>query len=433
MRGDGESWRPLFDGEVADRVWQSILEVAAALREPPTGGEVVSRNGGKGGIHGPALFFTYLASVREDEKAPDVAMAHLDEVLETLATVPLGPSLYGGIAGLGWTLQHLEGRLYEPDEEDDDCRQIDEALLARLRRAPWSDIYDLIQGLVGLGVYALDGLPRKTARECLELVVERLAELAEDQAPGTTWFTPPRFLPRHQREFAPDGYYNLGVAHGVPGVIGLLAEACAAGVAEDRARPLLDRAVSWLLAQEFPAGRGSCYPTTIAPGGKVSPPSRLAWCYGDAGVAATLLLAGRAVNHAGWESEGLRIARETARRRTLEEAEVVDAGLCHGAAGLGHLYNRFYQATGDETWAELARHWISATLDLRRRGEGLAGYLSYEPAPELGPDGKMVSAWRAVPSFLTGASGVGLALLAAVSDVEPAWDRVLLCSIPPRP
>ena len=35
----------------------------------------------------------------------------------------------------------------------------------------------------------------------------------------------------------PDGYYNLGVAHGVPGIIGLLAQVIAAGVAVN----LLDR------------------------------------------------------------------------------------------------------------------------------------------------------------------------------------------------
>jgi hypothetical protein len=36
------------------------------------------------------------------------------------------------------------------------------------------------------------------------------------------------------------------------------------------------------------------------------------------------------------------------------------------------------------------------------------------------------------PGFLTGAAGIGLALLAATSPVEPAWDRVLLASVPPR-
>ena len=42
-------------------------------------------------------------------------------------------------------------------------------------------------------------------------------------------------------------------------------------------------------------------------------------------------------------------------------------------------------------------------------------------------------AWRPDPGFLEGVAGVGLALLGAVSDVEPAWDRVLLTSLPPPP
>jgi hypothetical protein len=35
--------------------------------------------------------------------------------------------------------------------------------------------------------------------------------------------------------------------------------------------------------------------------------------------------------------------------------------------------------------------------------------------------------------LLTGAAGIALALLAAVTPVEPAWDKVLLVSVPPSP
>ena len=38
--------------------------------------------------------------------------------------------------------------------------------------------YDLIIGLVGIGVYALERLPRTSARECIELIVDRLDETA---------------------------------------------------------------------------------------------------------------------------------------------------------------------------------------------------------------------------------------------------------------
>jgi hypothetical protein len=35
------------------------------------------------------------------------------------------------------------------------------------------------------------------------------------------------------------------------------------------------------------------------------------------------------------------------------------------------------------------------------------------------------------PGLLTGAAGIALALLAATSLIEPAWDRVLLVAVPP--
>ena len=107
----------------------------------------------------------------------------------------------------------------------------------------------------------------------------------------------------------------------------------------------------------------------------------------------------------------------------MEKTQVTDAGLCHGAAGLGHLFNRLYQATDDETLAEAARFWFRYTLELRRPGEGVAGF----PSWRSNRDGGM--SWQADAGFLTGASGVALALLGAVTTLEPSWDRVLLSSI----
>ena len=40
--------------------------------------------------------------------------------------------------------------------------------------------------------------------------------------------------------------------------------------------------------------------------------------------------------------------------------------------------------------------------------------------------------WVDDAGLLTGAAGIALALLAAATPVEPAWDRMLLTSIPPR-
>ena len=126
--------------------------------------------------------------------------------------------------------------------------------------------YDLVNGLVGYGVYALERLPDPVAVDCLERIVDRLAELAERTPDGSTWYTPARLLGGSDRGVAPDGYYNLGVAHGVPGVATLLAAACGAGVARERADSLAREAIRWLLAQRLRKPGPARFPYWLAPG-----------------------------------------------------------------------------------------------------------------------------------------------------------------------
>ena len=46
-----------------------------------------------------------------------------------------------------------------------------------------------------------------------------------------------------------------------------------------------------------------------------------------------------------WQTEAVAIA-ERAAARAIEDSGVVDASVCHGSAGLAHIFNRLYQATG---------------------------------------------------------------------------------------
>jgi lantibiotic modifying enzyme len=419
------SWRPLLEDELARRVEDALQRIVEGLpeldrTEREAGGErrLIARGLG-GGAAGQSLFWAYLALDRNDEAAAERAEECLDRAAEELASVAMGPGLYGGVAGVGWVSEHLEGRLFEVDEDGEDANlEVDDALLAHLEHRPWRADYDLVSGLVGFGVYATERLPRPTARECLERVVEHLGELAVERPGGIAWHTPPELLPPHQRRDFPDGYLNLGVAHGVPGVIPILAAACRAGVAAERARTLLDGAVAWLLTQRLDGG----FPYHAGEGEEH--PARLAWCYGDPGVAVALLAAARAVGEAGWRSAAVEIARGAA-RRDPETAGVQDAGLCHGAAGLGHLFNRIHQATGDGPCGEAARFWYRRALEMEPPGEWVTGFPSLQPQP----DGSRQVVEET--GFLTGVAGVGLAFLAALSSREPSWDRVLLAELPP--
>jgi lantibiotic biosynthesis protein len=429
-----------------------------------------------GGTAGVALFFAYRAGRGDGPGAAgdsEAAGVLLERTTEALATTPLAPDLYAGFAGVAWTAEHLYGPRFAPaiaaaaaeteaaagmetpaaapeaaagmetpaalpgeaaeEDAEDPLAEIDAALLSYLDHSPWTADFDLIRGLAGFGVYALERLPRPSAIACLTKIVDRLAETAEHGPQGTTWHTAPELLPDWQRKIFPGGYYNLGVAHGVPAVVAMLGATTAAagrvGAAGDpaaaalagRARSLAEGALRWLLAQQLPPGEASRFGSTFSP---EAPPqrSRLAWCYGDPGIAAALLVTARARGDAALERLAIDLALEAA-GRPMERSGVRDAGLCHGSAGLAHLFNRMYQETGEPRLADVSRRWFERALDFRQPGLGLAGYRAFQVE-----DDGVTEKWRTDAGLLEGVAGIGLALLAGLGDFEPAWDRILMLS-----
>jgi hypothetical protein len=85
-----------------------------------------------------------------------------------------------------------------------------------------------------------------------------------------------------------------------------------------------------------------------------------------------------------------------------------------------------FQATGELRLGQAAWIWFERTLAMQRPGKGIGGFET------RGSDGAGSPAWSDDPGLLTGATGIALALLAATSPIEPAWDRMLLVSIPPQ-
>jgi lantibiotic modifying enzyme len=422
-------WRPLLTGEEAERALTTAEEIAAAIGRPPAlptsaasgfwrrDYRDFSLADGRAGI---AVFLSYLEVARPGRGYGEWALWQLGEAVAGTARVVSPPRLYSGFPGVAWALEHLAGRLYEVDGEDAG-EEVARTLAELLGEAPWDRPVELVGGAAGLGVYALERLGRPHGEQCLRRTIERLAEVAERRGDGITWWTPASWLTSGDRERFPAGRYTLGVSHGVPGVIAFLGEAAAA-LDSAAAWTLLRGAVAWLCAQKLPAGSPSTFPNAVAPGATPAP-TRLSWCYGDLGISLALLGAARRAGEREWEAEALALARGSAVRR-FEVSGVVDPCLCHGAAGAAHLFNRLFQATGEPLFAAAARGWIERTYALRRAEGARAGFMAWLPGESGGYE------WLDDPGLLTGAAGVGLALLAAATAIEPAWDRILLVSVP---
>ncbi|HEX7166522.1 MAG TPA: lanthionine synthetase C family protein [Acidimicrobiales bacterium] len=411
MSGSYAGWGPVLFGADAEHALALAEGIAAALRAPENQ-EHVSALGPSysGGWMGIALA---LDATGDREGALHLA----ERAIDWASAASFDPRLYIGDPGIAFSLDVLAG-----DEADDEDGDVDEALAKLVTSAsPWPGSYDLIHGIVGIGTYALSRLrrvadpDRSTNRWTAEQVVERLGELATDTPAGTTWVTRIETLPvkGDRADRYPDGYYDMGLAHGIAGVVTFLAGATAAGV--PGASDLLERAVPWVLEQ----GANGSYPLLFGPG---DPPQhgRIAWCYGDPSVAIALLAAGRALGADDVVDAARRLTRLAA-ARPREASGVVDAMLCHGSAGLGHLFNRLAHQLGDDQVEATARGWYLAAIAAHDASVALGGFLGFRPPREGHPGG-----YAPVAGLLEGSAGVALTFVAAATGADPVWDELFL-------
>ena len=356
-------WKPILDGALADRAWAAIDDVARALAPDSDDAGPASDS---------VLFWAYLASTRDDAASTDAAARAAQRFSETLGRGIDRPALHEGLSGVGFVAAHVASGA------DAALAVIDEKLLATT-----PDDFDVVSGIAGIGVYFL----ARDHAAGLAHVVDRLATTAARGPDGATWLSHPGLLDDADRW--PWGKYDCGVAHGVAGVVGVLARIAAHPDAPPRAPALRDDGARWLAAQR----RDGRLPEAVY--GDQWARARTAWCYGEPGAVAALWGHVDVPDPRGW------LARV--------DDGVADAGLCHGAAGLGHLANRLWHATGDVIYRDAARTWLSRALALP------------------------IDATSArAGNLLSGRAGVGLALLAAVGELEPAWDRMLVCDLPVR-
>jgi lantibiotic biosynthesis protein len=414
------SCRRLLTGTLADRARDAVFDIARDLendRKPLTCDLAY-------GAAGQALFFASAAEAFGDARYATLAEQRLDAAVRGLEEQVFDASLFGGVCGVAWTVDLLadNGDVIQADSVDDDPNaEVDAVLNRALRKDPWTGRYDLISGLVGIGVYAMQRVRRESGRQLLSNVVQRLDGLAEPRGQGCCWRTPPEHLPLWQRKAAPRGYVNLGLAHGVPGVIALLAKAVLRDVEAPSARALLDRSVTWLLTQ-----RGLDREVGFAAwsiGAEQRSSTQSAWCYGDPGVTAALFMAAGAAKRDDWERDARELARAIA-KRDPEGSGIRDAGLCHGAAGIAHILHRLYRAEGDPFLRAAAVSWFERTLAMRTPGVGVGGFV-HDGMGRTGDE----HLYSSNSGFLVGSAGIGLALMAALSDTAPTWDQVLLVDI----
>jgi lantibiotic modifying enzyme len=211
--------------------------------------------------------------------------------------------------------------------------------------------------------------------------------------------------------------YDYGIAHGTAGVIGCLS-ANYQRTQKKEVKIIIEKLIDFYFESTNNTGKGhSVWPNVIKDENKISYTTRLAWCYGDLGASMVIYLAGKRIGNETIVKKAINILKDCANRRDFHTTLFSDAGMCHGTAGVAHIFNRIYQYTEEQIFAEAALHWIKDTLKRSDSPEGFAGYRI-----KYGND------WVNSVDVISGVSGIGLALIASISNEEPKWDKSFLLS-----
>lgn len=341
------------------------------------------------GTAGVALFLGALASTTGAAEHGELARSALRQALKHWkGPVPGREALglfdgWGGVALAAITVGQSLGDAAIV-EAGRDC-------LRRAAATAFDDprAYDLISGRSGAILALLEAHRRlgdeSLVRRAIELAAQ-LASSAVERAGTASWEVGRTYD-------LPVSGPLTGLSHGASGP-GLALLTLAAVTGEDSPRALAGRAFAYE-AELFDAARGN-WPDMIGAGGGSFTST---WCYGAPGIGIARVAAARldAPHRGAWLDDVRRALPTTlAALRASHEEVTADASLCHGTAGLLACAHDMAVAVQDEGALAEVRAVASAMAHGISTGRGPLALAVLE-----GSD----------PTLMTGAAGVGYALL----------------------
>ncbi|MFG1948325.1 lanthionine synthetase LanC family protein [Nonomuraea sp. NPDC048826] len=225
----------------------------------------------------------------------------------------------------------------------------------RGRQVDWID-YDLISGPAGV-LIAMAADPGIDAAGRAPLTAHLMRLCAEPDLSGLRLGP----YPADRRRTWNIGRINLGVAHGLPGILAALIAAAGADGLTDELAEMLRRLTGRMVAESYADDRGVVSWPTAAGATRSRHPLQ-AWCYGCPGNAWVLWEAARVLG----DTELAAFALEAAASFVAaydDDLDLRNLAVCHGAAGLLLIFDAFARFTPLPGASALAAHLKDHLLD----------------------------------------------------------------------
>lgn len=366
-----------------------------------------SENGVLSGDFGILLFLLYYAEYKKSVLTTQKVELYAEQAISQLIRKTNTHTYSNGLSGILYLLHFFR----EKDLLDVDISEVENTLDNYLIRMLEKDVsennWDFLHGATGVALYFIK---KKSHSEHINKFIDYLYNTAKKGKEGQFFKWKSEILPEKQWG------YNISLSHGMSALIIFFTRFLSANPQNEKIKEMLFGSVNYLLSQEIDFRfYGSHFPTSIIKSRPLSK-SRIAWCYGDLGIAFALWQAGKVLKQSEWQAKALQIFKDSANRKDTGHEGVIDAGICHGTAGLALMFRRIYLETQLDIFKETCNYWIEQTLEYARFPDGAVGYKAY------------TGEWINDYSFLMGITGIGLTLLSYLENDSQDWDEILLLS-----
>lgn len=335
------------------------------------------------------LLQKYHPELVDDSYIQDIFSRVVNSVEDVLPDI----SFAEGATGIVWLLEFLL-------EQQPDLLCInntyDDYLENLAKNKFWLGEHEITKGLAGISPYlkrrSVSAKTLKIANYIVSYYKDTAYWFSDDRC---SWLTPEYSMFRLNR-VNKDDEFNLGLAHGVPGIIAALLQLRSYKSGID-IKSLIVAGARWLIEQQKnPNYLGSYFSDTALSQVK----SRLGWCYGDLSIALLLAQVGKEFHIPLFYRLGKQIA-DFSTRRDSKDALVNQATLCHGSSGVCLLFLLLSKVYADDSLKVCSDYWFNISM----QHKALSG-LNSSIIQDTG--------------LLNGLSGIGLVILAKLYD-ETSW------------
>lgn len=355
------------------------------------------------GRMGISIFY-YFLGLYSDQNFDFVIDNEVDNCFNAIQENLPSHTFCSGYSGFLWGIDFLNNfgkKKYEIDKKSRET--LERFIIWKAEADLKNNNFDFLHGYMGCAFYLMYANKSKFVLK----TIAKLEETAHKQDGILKWSS---MDPENNLKF------NLGLSHGIPSIISFLSKCIEKEIEKERCISLINGAIEYLIKLKkedeisiFPNFEGGGYP------------SRLAWCYGDLGIASSIMAAGEICQNSYWKNFAIEIMLKASSRVDLSQTFVYDTCICHGSSGVGLIFNKFYTITKIEDFKVVANLWFDKTLELLNYKNNKAEF----------------KLWNAIDQkwifdeigILEGMAGIGLALIYyRRPEIEPKWDQCLLLS-----